>query len=99
MGTLLLLGAVFGVYFLPAIVAGARDSKSAAGVVALNLFLGWTLVGWLVAFVWAFGKTHAEDDLEARRHAEILAAMGVKPTLPPVSMARWSKADRAKYDR
>jgi hypothetical protein len=40
-------------YFLPTIVANSRGVRSAAGVFVLNLFLGWTLVGWVVALAWA----------------------------------------------
>lgn len=48
---LLALGVCF--YFLPSIVASQRSHPSAAGIAVLNLFLGWTLVGWVVALVWA----------------------------------------------
>jgi Superinfection immunity protein len=40
-------------YFLPTIVAGARDHANAAAVFVLNLLLGWTFVGWVAALVWA----------------------------------------------
>jgi hypothetical protein len=38
-------------YFLPTVLAGGR--RHLAGVALLNLVLGWTLLGWLVAFAWA----------------------------------------------
>ena len=41
------------IYFLPSIVALSRNMPAALGVCAVNLFLGWTLVGWLVALAWA----------------------------------------------
>ena len=37
-------------YFLPSIIA---PSYKLAPVFVLNLFLGWTLVGWVAALVWA----------------------------------------------
>jgi len=40
------------VYFLPAI--GASGRKGAGTLFAVNLFLGWTVLGWLACFVWAF---------------------------------------------
>jgi hypothetical protein len=40
-------------YFLPAIVG--RDKRDAAGIFLLNLLLGWTVVGWVIALVWACG--------------------------------------------
>ena len=41
-------------YFLPAIVAGLRRHYNAGAILCLNLFLGWTMLGWVVALVWAF---------------------------------------------
>lgn len=41
----------FAVYFLPSILGfGKRNFNS---IVMLNLFLGWTLIGWVVAIIWA----------------------------------------------
>ena len=46
---------VFGLalYFLPAIVAAVRHTHNATGVLLLNLFLGWTVIGWFVALLMA----------------------------------------------
>jgi len=38
-------------YFLPAIIG--RDKGDAAGIFLLNLFLGWTVIGWVLALIWA----------------------------------------------
>jgi Superinfection immunity protein len=38
-------------YFLPAIIG--RDKRDAAGIFLLNLFLGWTVIGWVIALIWA----------------------------------------------
>jgi hypothetical protein len=27
-------------------------SSSACGVALVNIFLGWTVIGWFVAFIW-----------------------------------------------
>lgn len=39
------------IYFLPSFVAMGK--KNNGGVIIINLFLGWTLVGWVVALAWA----------------------------------------------
>jgi hypothetical protein len=41
------------IYFLPAIVAGRRRHPNGAAIFLLNLFLGWTILGWVMALVWA----------------------------------------------
>jgi hypothetical protein len=48
---LFLIGASLLVYFIPAIVA--RGKPQFASVLVLDIFLGWTLVGWVVALAWA----------------------------------------------
>jgi hypothetical protein len=45
------LGFVF--YFLPSIIALARSKRNILSIFLLNLFLGWTLIGWVVSLVWA----------------------------------------------
>lgn len=49
----LLFIVLLGMYFLPAIIGFAKDKKNAGAILVLNLFLGWTGLGWIVALVWA----------------------------------------------
>lgn len=53
MDTIVLILFFLCVYFLPTIVAQFRGHRSVGAVCALNLFLGWTGLGWVVALVWA----------------------------------------------
>ena len=50
-----LLGFVIGLalYFLPTIIAASRRATRMPVIVLVNVFLGWTLVGWVVALVLA----------------------------------------------
>lgn len=41
------------VYFYPSMVAHYRGHPNASAIGVLNLLLGWTLIGWVVAMVWA----------------------------------------------
>jgi len=45
------IGFVF--YFLPSLLALARSKRDILSIFLLNLFLGWTLIGWVVSLVWA----------------------------------------------
>jgi hypothetical protein len=48
-----------GLYFLPAIIAAVRHTHNSTGILLLNLFLGWTMVGWFVALLMAiFSMPH-----------------------------------------
>ena len=40
-------------YFLPTIIAVLRRKSGAVGIFFLNLFLGWTFIGWIGALIWA----------------------------------------------
>jgi hypothetical protein len=40
-------------YFLPTIVAFLRSKRNGAAIMALNILLGWTLIGWAIAMVWS----------------------------------------------
>ena len=40
-------------YFLPTIVAFLRGHQSRFGIFLLNLFLGWSGIGWLIALIWS----------------------------------------------
>jgi len=52
-----LFGLGFGfplvLYFLPSIIAVARGKRDLLAIFLLNLFLGWSIIGWIVALVWA----------------------------------------------
>ena len=52
--------ALFLMYWLPTIVAVVRRTPSALGVAAINFFLGWTVIGWIVALVIALAAYPAE---------------------------------------
>ncbi|MBI1234733.1 MAG: superinfection immunity protein [Alphaproteobacteria bacterium] len=48
-----LLIVLIGLYFLPALVAAMRGHHNTGAITLLNLFLGWTFLGWVIALVWS----------------------------------------------
>jgi membrane protein implicated in regulation of membrane protease activity len=40
-------------YLLPVILAYSLGSSHIKGILTLNVILGWTILGWLAALVWA----------------------------------------------
>ncbi len=56
MGLATLVVRVF-LYFVPTVIAGARHHHQTGAILVLNLLLGWTLLGWIAALVWAFTAT------------------------------------------
>ena len=40
-------------YFLPTIIAAVRSKRDILAIFLLNLFLGWSVIGWIIALIWA----------------------------------------------
>jgi hypothetical protein len=67
-----LAGAIHDVFFLiaavvslslwltPTIVAFSRRARRLPLVIALNVLLAWTIIGWIVALVLAFGPRRSD---------------------------------------
>lgn len=41
------------IYFIPTITGFSKKKKNAGAIFTLNLFLGWTVIGWIMALIWA----------------------------------------------
>lgn len=63
---LLLAFAAVG-YLLPAIIAKRGKHPEAAHIALLNFVTGWTVVGWIVALVWALRKPRSQWNPDLRR--------------------------------
>ncbi|WP_420875757.1 superinfection immunity protein [Prosthecomicrobium hirschii] len=52
---LLLLGGFVALFFylLPWYVAAVRRHRNIGGIAVVNVFLGWTFIGWVIALAWA----------------------------------------------
>lgn len=64
LGVFLFLGAFL--YFAPSVVAFERDQDNATAILALNLLLGWLLIPWVIALVWALSNKRAPKIIEHR---------------------------------
>jgi hypothetical protein len=55
MNTLTMLFTLISItaYFMPVIVSVGRKHKNQLSIAVLNLLVGWTILGWIVAIVWA----------------------------------------------
>lgn len=52
---------LLGMYFLPTIIALAKQKPNGIAIAALNFFLGWTLIGWVVSLVWALSADRPQQ--------------------------------------
>ena len=69
---ILVLMLLVTLYFLPTIIA--FGSYRAGAIFALNLFLGWTLLGWVGALVWALDENcspNRDHRTPRRNHGDV----------------------------
>jgi uncharacterized membrane protein YqaE (UPF0057 family) len=63
-------------YFVPSVVAFVRGHHNKWAIFALNLLLGWTLLGWIGALVWSFTRPSPQPQVVHIYHD------GAQPTSP-----------------
>jgi len=68
-------------YFLPWLVAVARKHHQMDAILMLNLFLGWTFLGWVASLIWSFTAVKVvkgvkpvdvDDEIECPQCAEMI---------------------------
>ncbi len=79
---IILVGPAF--YMLPTIEAKLRNHENIGSVALLNLFLGWTFLGWVAAYIWAFKKPTT------------VTLQSAQPAPPPASPAPDAAGDDLK---
>ena len=57
-------------YMLPTLVAYARDIPQRRAILVINVVVGWTLLGWVVASIWAMNAAPQEVHLLRARSDE-----------------------------
>ena len=40
-------------YFLPALIGNVRHHRSGNSITIINLFLGWTVIIWVICLAWS----------------------------------------------
>lgn len=86
---LVVLLVIVGIYIAPSLIAADRGVSSVWSVVAINVFLGWTLVGWVAALALALrdpkekptpvpaAPVNARDEVERLQQLVDLHSRGV----------------------
>jgi len=74
-------------YFLPVLVGAFRRAPDLGSVAVLNVLLGWTLIGWVVALALAFRSTRPQGQVLQLVQNLPTAPSAVRhpPALPPAS--------------
>jgi threonine/homoserine/homoserine lactone efflux protein len=54
------------IYVLPSIIAILRGHSHTMAIIIINLLLGWTLIGWIVVFLWAVLSESTTEPIRAK---------------------------------
>src|SRR5690606_20089491 len=65
-GVFMLVG--MGFYLIPTIVALVRKPVTMTAAIIVNILLGWTMIGWVVALVLAMGSKHRLEPYPVHTH-------------------------------
>ncbi|WP_332773270.1 superinfection immunity protein [Pseudomonas sp. ESBL1] len=64
-------------YMLPTYEAWSRKQQNLQSIAALNLFLGWSIFGWVAALIWAFKKSdQSKQHMDPVVIQQVLAEQG-----------------------
>lgn len=67
-GTIIaVIGLLF--YFLPLLIGWRRHVRHLGALAVVNVFLGWTLIGWVVALAMAFRSREPQEVVISRSPA------------------------------
>ena len=58
---ILVMATLICIYFLPAIMALVFKAKNSIWIFALTVLTGWTVFGWIIAFLWAIFESDGTD--------------------------------------
>jgi cytochrome bd-type quinol oxidase subunit 2 len=75
---LVVLLIVMLLYFLPAFIAFRRRHRNRVAILVMNIFLGFTGIGWVVALIWAFTA-----DIESEGGESETDSNRPRPRVPP----------------
>ena len=73
-----------GAYLAPSIVALVRRAPNTSSVVAVNVLLGWSLIGWAIALAMALRSAHPDGGT-----GPVTVIQNAAPTQPAPSYATW----------
>lgn len=80
MGFLIFAGGV--AYLFPTLIATEREHDNITPILILNLLLGWLLIPWIGALVWAFSRNRAAELMQANAVYEPVKPLTEAATRP-----------------
>ena len=66
---LILLALLAAFYLLPSIIAISKGLRNAGAICAMNILLGWSLIGWIVALIWSLTNDAQQQVVQVQQNA------------------------------
>ena len=57
---LVVIGLMLVMYLVPTLIATTRKHHNFPAIIAVNILLGWTILGWVAALVWSLTSVQAQ---------------------------------------
>jgi Superinfection immunity protein len=96
LGTLAGIAFSLALLFLPTLIAKSRRHPNVFPIFLINVFFGWTFVGWVIALVWASTRPAARvfyapayPAIIAPPHRPVVANSAAAILPPPSPYRRW----------
>lgn len=93
------------IYFVPTIIAASRRHPLAIGVFLLNFFLGWTILGWIGAFIWSLiGSSRQSHTVIVNNTNQAISkdytgeSSNLKPPVPPTFVPSKTMSQQEKVE-
>jgi len=77
LGITLVISLLFVVYFLPTLIALLRKKSNTLAIAALNLLLGWSVIGWVVSLVWSLSSDPVPQKLIVQQPVQHTQSDGI----------------------
>jgi T4 superinfection immunity protein len=76
---------IVGGYFVPLLIAMRRKHPQVAAIGAVNIFLGWSFLGWVIALAWSLTNENQSALPIPPISPELPRPRSVAPLRPPTS--------------
>ena len=59
----IIIGGLF--YILPSVIAFSRNHHNALPICLVNLFMGWTILGWFISLIWSCCAVNTSTNIKS----------------------------------